>query len=264
MKSVKELHPMLKIVTKEKIVETKKCKCNQVVQVVEIILPGGPRKGETAIINKGCKCEDLKLAKQAEITHAQVFLNNVSLVNDDLKQAAFENFEVIDSEFKRVRDVVYEFALHFDPKSESKQTFIFTGTYGIGKSHLAYATAKHVANIGYTAMFINLPQMLTKIKASYNQTSHFSETSLMNRITKVDLLILDDIGADNASTSEWGKTKLFEVLDSRLNKYNIYTTNLGSEELKRAIGERNLSRLMDQAEIFKMHGEDFRRRHLKK
>ncbi len=51
---------------------------------------------------------------------------------------------------------------------------------------------------------------------------------------------------------------LFQVLDARLGKATIYTTNLPGADLRARIGPRNFSRIIDDAKIVKMYGDDYR------
>lgn len=44
-------------------------------------------------------------------------------------------------------------------------------------------------------------------------------------------MVFDDIGAEG-EISGWGMQKLFEVIDQRAGKHNIYTTNLSSIEFE--------------------------------
>lgn len=138
---------------------------------------------------------------------------------------------------------------------------IFVGDYGVGKSHLAYSICTKAREEGLTSIFITVPELLTKLKSTFSQTGNHTEEELLIALKNVDLLVLDDIGADYST--EWSTSKIFEVINSRIGKNNIYTTNSNSRELTNKIGKRNFSRMMENVQLIKMYGDDYRLRNLK-
>jgi len=245
----------------QKLLETFECEgCHQRVSQTELIIPSGPRKGERVIANYGCRCEDIKLAKEAEQKYSQLkhsklmdSFNYYSLINNSLKEATLENFYPPDSDIKRVKEKALAYIHSFD----EKQNLLFTGDYGTGKSHLSVSITKELIAKGYECLFLSLPKLLTKIKQTYNAKGT-TEDELLSVIQRVDLLALDDIGAEQQT--EWANSKLFEILDDRTGKATIYTTNLSSAELKERVNERNFSRMMDNTNVIVMNGSDYRRR----
>ncbi|WP_174615250.1 ATP-binding protein [Virgibacillus ihumii] len=234
--------------------------CNQYVSQTELIIPSGPREGERVIANYGCRCEDIKLAKAAEQKYSRLkrsklmdSFNYYSLINDSLKEATLDNFELLDSNLKRAKEKVLAYIHSFD----RKQNLLLKGNYGTGKSHLSISITKELMKRDYECLFLSLPKLFTKIKRTYD-TKGITEDELLNVIQHVDLLVLDDIGAEQQT--EWSTSKLFETLDDRSGKATIYTTNLSSDELKERVNERNFSRMMDNTNVIVINSLDYRRR----
>lgn len=252
--------------TNEVVLGEEECDCGEVVQVIETIMPFGPKKGEKEILRRGCRCEDIalenefrELKQRMEQQKFETLFHEQSLVNDNLKEATFKNYNPITEAQRDLRKELAYFAHNFS--TETRQSFLITGTYGIGKSHLAYATAQHVMSKGFKALFISVPMLLTKIKSTYSKESEVGEDELLQYIADVDLLVLDDLGAEHKSASGWVQSKLFEVIDRRSGKSNIYTTNLTSEELmsdRVGVGPRNFSRMMQNAKVYRLDGIDYR------
>jgi DNA replication protein DnaC len=115
---------------------------------------------------------------------------------------------------------------------------------------------------GERCIFISVPKLLSKIRSTYNKRSEYSEDDLLKWLERVECLVLDDVGAEQRKTSDdgesWAVSKLFEIIDSRAGKHTIYTTNLSSGELRRSVGPRNFSRMMQDTIILKLDGEDYR------
>src|SRR5690606_31680904 len=143
---------------------------------------------------------------------------------------------------------------------DNPRNLVFTGSYGLGKSHLAASICRELNDMGYTSIFISVPKLLTKIRDTYNRDSNINESQLLDALSNVDCLALDDMGAEKTKRGEqqgesWASEKLFEIIDSRSGKHTVYTTNLTSAELTKKIGPRNISRMMMNTKSFRFTGD---------
>lgn len=142
---------------------------------------------------------------------------------------------------------------------------LITGGTGIGKSHLSISIAKAI-NEGYRAknepksvLFISLTEIIKEIKEGWNygRGAKLTEAEAVKLLTEADYLILDDLGAKNATLnpkSDWEQDFLFDILNNREN--TIINTNLSGSELKEVYNERNASRILKGLEgnTFKAFG----------
>ena len=108
------------------------------------------------------------------------------------------------------------------------------GTYGIGKTHLAHATAASFVERGGSAKVINVPDFLSELRKAIEEEG----TSIEKRREQyqdVGLLVLDDWG----SMSEWGVGEMYQVVDYRYRSKMplVITTNFYN------IDKRVMSRL---------------------
>ncbi len=189
----------------------------------------------------------------------KVFDTN-SLIPKKLLPATFENYQPGNESQALAKQKGMEYADHFD--TEESRNLLMTGPYGVGKSHIAVSIQKRLMHLGFSCIYISTPKLLTKIRDTYNRDSEHNELELLEMIEQVDCLVLDDIGAENGT--DWTASKVFEVVESRLGKHTIYTTNLSGRQLEKQIGERNMSRLSQDTEWLKVVGEDYRRRELRR
>lgn len=264
--SMKSFKDLLGAEFSPEVIKTFKCICDEEVQEIKLIHQFGPFKGQEFTSVKGCKCEDYKNAKEAKDIHKklkldkiQQKLNDNSFVNSSLKKSSFDNYKPTSKEleiaFRKVVSYVKDFSV------ETSGNLLLAGSYGTGKSHLSISTVKKLTELGFKCLFISVPKLLTKIKESYGSDSEFSEAQFMKFVSEVDLLVLDDLGAEHSkNTDDWTEAKLFEVIDGRAGKPTIYTTNLSSKELEKQVGPRNFSRIFENVEVVKMAGKDYRRK----
>ena len=230
--------------------------------------------GEEKIIERCIGCEYKRMAEdsvkecqQALIRKMQSIFDQESLINDDLREACFENYHPRTESQLKAKQEAMRFAAEFS--LDKPQNLLLSGTYGVGKSHLAVSIAKKLMESGHSCVFISAPRLFTKIKSTFGRRDGMTEEEITDALVKVDCLILDDIGAEhiemdrNGEGRGWGVSKIFEIVDSRAGKHTVYTTNLTSDEMQRRFGMRNFSRLMKNTTAIKVEGEDYRLKEFK-
>lgn len=117
-------------------------------------------------------------------------------------------------------------------ENPSESWLVLAGTYGVGKTHLAAAVGNLRLKRGDTVLFLTAPDLLDMLRKSYGATDRSDDYNhTLERITQVDMLIIDDLGAENPSP--WAKEKLFQMLDHRYSRRlpTVITTNVALERL---------------------------------
>lgn len=148
-----------------------------------------------------------------------------------------------------------------------RRGLLFMGRCGVGKTHLAVAILKDLAlNKGVGGRFCDFHELLRQIKNSYNPVSGASEMDLLQPVCSVDLLVLDDLGAEKPSP--WVLDTLHFVINQRYLRQltTLITTNFldhpaqtpAEESLAERIGYRLRSRLYEMCHVVPMSGSDYR------
>jgi DNA replication protein DnaC len=86
-----------------------------------------------------------------------------------------------------------------------------------------------------------------------------SHIDLLDRLTAVDLLHVDDVGAER--TNEWVLEELYSIVNSRYEEQRsiVITTNIDDHDaLCEQIGARTVSRLTEMCQEMLLSGEDRR------
>jgi DNA replication protein DnaC len=121
----------------------------------------------------------------------------------------------------------------------------FTGPVGTGKTTLAMLVSAEALRAGWSVAIYSLPRLLGMLRESFDDSSEASLTQLLDRLAAVDLLHIDDVGAEQ--TSPWVLEQLYTIVNTRYEdgKSILVTTNLDNRQLREQIGDRTVSRLVE-------------------
>ncbi len=97
-----------------------------------------------------------------------------------------------------------------------------------------------------------------EIRTTFDDDRGNSYVDLLDRLTAVDLLHIDDVGAEK--TSAWVLEQLYAIVNARYEDERsvIITTNLERDDLAEQINERTVSRLEEMCEVLPLWGADAR------
>lgn len=218
------------------------------------------------------KAEDEKLAKEVETAFDKMQIKKqidkfkkYSLINAKLQSATFENYKPQNREQAEAKERALAYALEFN-LDDPTPLFLY-GPYGTGKSHLAKSITDIVMEKDKTCLFFTVEKLMAKIKSTWRD-SDMTEFQFMELLAKVDLLVLDDLGAERNTTREtdisWSTAMFFSIVNSRAGKHTVLTMNFTIPQMLKVYGERDGSRLIEDAKLIAVPGENYRLRQFKK
>ena len=120
----------------------------------------------------------------------------------------------------------------------------YAGDVGTGKTSLAMLISKAAIESGHSVAIYSVPRLLADIKQTYDEGSGHSYTELFKRLCEVDLLHLDDLGAEKRT--EWVLEQLYSIVNERWQSERsiVVTTNIVElNDLRDQVGARTVSRL---------------------
>lgn len=140
---------------------------------------------------------------------------------------------------------------------------LMTGREGTGKTHLAVSILKDAIVKGYTGLYWNVPELFLELRRRMDSSAVESEADIFDFARRVDLLVLDDLGAER--TSEYVLDRLYVLINKRYedDSATIITSNRSLPELKQQLSPRIASRIAEMCVIMDFPDGDFRLKNLK-
>lgn len=131
------------------------------------------------------------------------------------------------------------------------------GNYGCGKTHLAAAIIHRMAENGVVGIMVVVPELLNRIRKSFDNPNDDTE-KIVKTVREAELLILDDLGAEKPSA--WVCEQLYMLINYRYEMMlpTVITTNCKTDELRKNLGERTVSRIIEMTEPVFISAGDYR------
>jgi DNA replication protein DnaC len=154
---------------------------------------------------------------------------------------------------------VRQFVRNVDGELDAGHGLWLFGKTGTGKTSLAMLVSKAALEAGRSVAIYSLPRLLAEIRSTFEADSSGSYLDFTDRLAAVDLLHIDDVGAEN--TTPWVLEQLYTIVNARYEEERaiVITTNIEApEQLAAQIGQRTVSRLEEMCTVLPLFGEDAR------
>jgi len=215
--------------------------------------------------------QELQHAEKKQVTYSDFLLRLLraewhhkqeSALNWRIKRAALPEQWTLESfPFKRQPGVsrrqLRGFAsLDFVARAEN---IVFIGATGVGKTGIATGLLLKALQNGYRGLFLKAQDLFDEMYASLADRS---SRKLLNRLARVDLLAIDEMGYLNLRPEQ--TNVFFRLMEERYRrKATIITTNLEYEEWHNFLGNKALcdallSRLRHQCHTVRIDGPSLR------
>jgi len=213
-------------------------------------------------VARPCDCRERQLAKAR--SHGVA-----SAIPAKYRGASFERPPVTAIDPMVVR-AVRTYCEDIDAMLDDGRGRMLIGDVGTGKTTLAMIISKAAIAAGRTVAVYSLPKLLARIRGTYDSLpGQDSYEQFFQRLTSVDLLHLDDLGAEKRS--DWVLEQLYSLVNERYEQQRaiIVTANAHEDDdgdagavidrLKEEVDARTVSRLVEICgDPLPLFGEDRR------
>lgn len=191
-----------------------------------------------------CRCRPQKIAQSKARKLSAVIPRRYAGVSFDRPPVTQITTPVVDAVRRYVRDL--------ERNLDAGHGVWLEGDVGTGKTTLAMLISKHALEAGRSVAIYSLPRLLSELRKTFDESSDTTYLQLLDSLTMVDLLHIDDVGAER--TSEWVLEQLYSIVNARYEEQKsiVITTNLKYDRLAEEIGWRTVSRLIEMCGDMKL------------
>ena len=207
-----------------------------------------------------CKCAaEERERREAEMREFNR-INHINLLRSeafsDIPAAAwrFDNAPVMTKQLTKAK----EYAEKWDDFSREGIGLLLFGNVGTGKSYAAGCIANALIDRMISVLYVDMTDVVNRMQGNFGA----DRDSYLKRITRTDLLILDDLGAER--NTSYGKERVFDIVNRRLlsRKPMIITTNIALSVMQKAtdLDDRRIyDRILEVCVPVLFDGENFRK-----
>ncbi|KXY42427.1 hypothetical protein COF04_04010 [Bacillus toyonensis] len=189
--------------------------------------------------------------EKEERKRKSIFYDHSLIKDETIKLARFSTF-ISECEEDENNLILAKKALT-DYLNDIRFNLILVGKVGAGKSHIAYSIAHEMnEQSSNKVMYVTSSELFDYIRSTFNTQSCETEHSITNMLISMDLLVIDDLGAElgdmdinDLKATAFVNRVLFKLFDGRQGKKTIITTNLTGEAIIKAYDERVTSRMFN-------------------
>lgn len=189
-------------------------------------------------VARACECREQRLRRGRSKGVA-------SVIPPKFRGVSFDRPPVTEIEPMVVR-VVRTWVDELEANIEAGRGLWLMGDTGTGKTTLAMLVSKAALQANRSVAIYSLPKLLARIRRTYDsEPGGDSYLAFFERLTSVDLLHIDDLGAEKRS--DWVLEQLYALVNERYEAQRsmLVTTNLDQRELEEQIDPRTVSRLVE-------------------
>jgi DNA replication protein DnaC len=189
-------------------------------------------------VARACECREKRLRRGRSRGVA-------SVIPPRFRGVSFDRPPVTEIEPMVVR-VVRSWVEDLEANLDAGRGLWLMGDTGTGKTTLAMLVSKAALQDSRSVAIYSLPKLLARIRRTYDsEPGGDSYLSFFERLTSVDLLHIDDLGAEKRS--DWVLEQLYALVNERYEAQRsmLVTTNLDQQQLEEQIGPRTVSRLVE-------------------
>jgi DNA replication protein DnaC len=190
-------------------------------------------------VARPCECREARLRRGRNRGVA-------SVIPRKFQGVSFERPPVSTEIEPMVVRVVRSWVEDMEANLEAGKGLWLMGDTGTGKTTLAMLVSKAALEDSRSVAIYSLPKLLARIRRTYDsEPGGDSYLSFFERLTSVDLLHIDDLGAEKRS--DWVLEQLYALVNERYEAQRsmLVTTNLDQQQLEEQIGSRTVSRLVE-------------------
>lgn len=150
-----------------------------------------------------------------------------------VRQAKIQDIHLAGQKRQELVEAMTRFVEQYQINPHQAQGYYVYGPFGVGKTFILGAFANQLALKGHSVAMIHFPIFLNELKSTFKDNT---TQSVIDEVKEVDILIIDDIGAETFGT--WSRDDvLAPIIEFRMNEAlpTFFTSNFDMKSLERQL-----------------------------
>lgn len=178
-----------------------------------------------------CKCVELRnTEKKLAFAHIPQEFSRIRVNDFDIER--YQEAESRQAAYTAKKVAIRYIEGFAEMEKLGKGLYFYSRERGSGKTMLMAGIGNALARVhGKRVRFATLIDLLEEIRRTFDASSGETYSEMLHEIREVDVLLLDDIGAERPT--EWAGEVFYNILNRRMTarKITFFTSNLRMEEL---------------------------------
>lgn len=214
--------------------------------------------GREEVTTTGCICGATREVNQIQRDLNTKKFANASVIDFEYDNASFNDLTIETEQQNTAVQVAKHYIENFEENRVHGKGLMIQGSFGTGKTYLSAIIRRELINQRYKVLFIKFADYFDMMIRTSKEKDGWND-SIYYMAKDADLLILDEV---NAEQNRWQADELYKIVDARMNKSTIYTTNYSSKDFKQTTKMGQIfSRMMNRKETIILNGKDYRLKH---
>ena len=229
--------------------------------IIRVELPSGTREKHVAC---ACDCVSKAIRDAREEAKKKILVGEMmrySIVDDRFETSTFANWQVTSTNAK-YKGVCERYVEHFDELYQRGVGMLLWGETGIGKTYMSSCIAHALLDEKRSVVVTSVLRLISR---GFDAQGDVDE--LIERMSAVDVLILDDFGVER--DTDYKLEQIYAIIDARYatKKPMIISTNLTLKEMKETTDirkKRIYERILEVCHPVHVECENMRKEQAKK
>ena len=175
-----------------------------------------------------CEC------RKKEMQERRLKFANIPPAFKDMNLKNFSISAYKKEESQRKIHLVYKCVIkyieHFSEEyDKGRGLYLYSSIKGSGKTRMAASIGNELIRMGYQVKFAGSMNIVQEIKKSWDKDNQLSESKLLDQLSDVEILIIDDFGTEKRQDNQdwWINNRFYQIVNERYEskRVTIYTSN---------------------------------------
>ncbi|MGR5409087.1 ATP-binding protein [Vibrio alfacsensis] len=141
-------------------------------------------------------------------------------VGEKHRQCSFDNYQQSHDGHKQAVNLAKNWVRNI--QTGLYRNLVMAGSTGTGKNHLAVAAMNLLSEEGLSSQIVTFNNLMLRVRATYHKAATETEWSIIQSLSEVDVLVIDELGVQRQSDSEFSVSSIWAIASCISIDYTVW------------------------------------------